>query len=263
MGRAMPILFLGLLVGGGCGKQTADEWIKEKMHPPTPAQRILSLESPRADVRREAVLAIEAHPESYRSPSVIKVLCLLTRESTRTDVPESDPMVRAAACRVLGVMKSEDGLAALAKAVDKDSNKFVRMDAALAIGRLGSSKAEVALAIALGEDKDTDVRIAAAQALRYMKSKEAVQVLIGGLSNPDIGIARMCWESLRYMTGQGLPCQADLWTVFLEDNENPFAGYGKPPAMPKGTSQRPQFTQGVSDFFQGLFGSDPGEAELQ
>lgn len=263
MGRAIPIILLGLLVGGGCGKQTADEWLKEKMHPPTPAQRILSLESPRADVRREAVLAIEAHPETYRSASVIKVLCLLTRESTRAEVPESDPMVRAAACRVLGIMKSEDGLAALTRAVDKDSNKFVRMDAALAIGRLGSDKAEVGLAMAFEQDKDTDVRIAAAQALRFMKTKEAAQVLVGGLSNPDIGISRVCWEGLRYMTGQALPCQADVWTAYLADHENPFAGYGKPPVVPKGTSQRPQFTQGIGEFFQGLFGVDPGEAELQ
>jgi hypothetical protein len=263
MGRAIPIILLGLLVGGGCGKQTADEWLKEKMHPPTPAQRILSLESPRADVRREAVLAIEAHPDTYRSPSIIRVLCLLTRESTRTDVPESDPMVRAASCRVLGIMKGEDGLAALAKAVQKDSNKFVRMDAALALGRIGSTKTDVALASALNEDKDTDVRIAAAQALRFMKSKEAAEVLVAGLSNADIGITRMCWESLRYMTGQGLPSQPELWTAYLADNENPFAGYGKPPALPKGTSQRPQFTQGIGEFFQGLFGVDPGEAELQ
>jgi hypothetical protein len=33
--------------------------------------------------------------------------------------------------------------------------------------------------------------------------------------------------------------------------------------VPKGTSQRPQFTQGIGEFFQGLFGVDPGEAELQ
>ena len=72
-------------------------------------------------------------------------------------------MVRAAACRVLGTMKSEDGVRALARAVEKDSNKFVRMDAALALGRLGSEKGLPALAGAFEQDKDTDVRIAVAE----------------------------------------------------------------------------------------------------
>ena len=65
------------------------------------------------------------------------------------------------------------------------------------------------------------------------------------------------------MTGQSLPCQADLWTAYLAENENAFAGYGKPPAMPKGASQRPEFTQDLGGFINGLFGTDPGEAELQ
>jgi hypothetical protein len=254
--RIAPSVLLVMLLAPGCGKQTADQWLKEKLFPPTPAQRVLELESPRADVRREAVLAIEARTDTHKIASVVRLMCLLAKS-------DPDPMVRASACRVLGRMKGEDVVRTLSLIVSKDRDDYVRTDAAAALGRQGAPEGLPALAGALQNDKDVDVRVAAAEGLRFIRSKEAAEALAAGVASTDIAVARRCWESLRYMTGQDLPCQGEPWTTYLAAAENPLAGYGKPPAMPKGASQRPQFTQGIGQFVGGLFKRDVHEVELE
>ena len=257
--RMMICAVLVSLAPVGCGKtKTADEWIKGKLFPPTPAERILQLESDHADVRREAVLYVQRKPKMHQVPSVVKVMCLLAREDY-----ERDPMVRAAAARTLGDLKGDDVIPTLGAVLATDSNPFVRTDAALALGAHGAPDGIQALAEAMGADKDVDVRVAAAEAIHGIKDKRTAEALVGGLADPDIAVARKAWESLRYVTGQDLPLKVEPWSEWLAAAERPLAAYGKPPPMPKGLSQRPQLTQGIGGFVKGLFKRDVREAELK
>lgn len=257
--RAVLGIVLASLLSVGCGKsRTADEWIKARLSPATPADRILQMESEHADVRREALLYVQRKPDMHRVPSVIKLVCLLAREDY-----EKEPMVRATAARTLGEMKGEDVVPTLGAVLTTDPNPFVRADAAWALGRQGSPDGIQALAHAIRQDKSVDVRVASAEALHGVKDKRAAETLLAGLADPDVAVARKSWESLRYLTGQDLPFSVEPWSEWLASAEQPFARYGRPPPIPKGASQRPQLTQGIGSFIKGLFKRNVREAELE
>jgi hypothetical protein len=65
------------------------------------------------------------------------------------------------------------------------------------------------------------------------------------------------------MTGQNMPRQVQPWEDFLASAADPFEQYGKPPPMPRGENQRPQFTKGVMESIRDLFSKDVTEQELQ
>jgi len=175
---------------------------------------------------------------------------------------EPDPMTRAVAVETLGHMTGEDVVPTLRKVVMGDSNPFVRTDAATALGKQGAVEGLEVLRVALSGDKSVDVRVAAAEALCHIRDKRAAETLVVAVGDTDVAVARTAWEGLRYMTGQSLPMEAEAWRAWLAAAEEPLAHYGKAPPMPKGESQRPQLTQGVGGFIEGLFKRDVREAEL-
>jgi hypothetical protein len=85
---------------------------------------------------------------------------------------------------------------------------------------------------------------------------------VTALDDSSLIVSRKAWESLRYMTGQNMPRKAQAWGDFLASSENPFELFGKPPPMPKGENQRPQFTRGPAEFIRDLFKADAQEEEL-
>jgi len=77
---------------------------------------------------------------------------------------DEDPAERCVASRLLGVLRSEEAAAGLARALG-DEDWAVRRDAAVALGQIGARGSVGPLTLALGDDHPR-VRIAAARALR-------------------------------------------------------------------------------------------------
>ncbi|MCX5685245.1 MAG: HEAT repeat domain-containing protein, partial [Planctomycetota bacterium] len=237
----------------GCGGQSGD-W-KEKFIPPPAGVLLVRIESDRPDDRREALQMLAADSGARQLPSVVKVFCLVARS-------DKDPMVRSAAVRGLAVITGEDVSPTLSAVATHDESPYVRMDACGSLGRQKDPGAASALMEVLCADRMADVRVAAAEALRFFKDKAALKALVTALDDSSLVVSCNAWESLRYMTGQNMPRKADAWGDFLTNSENPFELYAKPPAMPKGTNQRPQFTRGPAELIRDLFKPDPQEAEL-
>jgi len=187
---------------------------------------------------------------------VTELYCLVART-------DKDPMVRSAATRGLADLEGERVVPTLCHVLETDEDSYVRSDAAGSLARHEDAAAVEALIDALGSDPSTDVRVAAAESLRQFKDKRAAAALAEAVEYRDLAVAHTAWQGLRYMTGQDLPRESEPWNQFLASAEDPFADYGHPPKMPKGKSQRPHFTWGVTDFVRSLFEKDTMEAELE
>jgi len=249
------VMLLASVSLAACGCGGAGSW-QERLFPPSTASQMVRIESDRPDERREALQFVAADSGARNLPSVVKVFCLVAKT-------DKDAMVRAAAVRGLGVMQGEEVMPALSGVAINDRSPFVRMDAAASLGRQAQPEGMPVLVQALQGDSNSDVRVAAADSLAAYKDKSAALALVAVLRDPSLAVAQKAWQSLRYMTGQNLPRDEQAWGEYLESADNPFVGYGRPPAMPRGQNQRPQFTKGPLDFLRGLFAKDVREAELQ
>jgi len=254
--KRVALAMAALVLAGGCGGQSGGQRFKEWLSPTPTVVQIGRLRSEQADERREAAQAVAANREARQDPSVVKIFCLLARS-------DEDPMVRSAAARGLADMESEEVVPALSQVAASDRSPYVRCDAVASLARQAKPECVPPLVRTVQDDSSADVRTAAAASLRQFKDVAAAKALVAALDDSSLGVARKAWESLRYMTGQNLPRQAQPWDDFLASTEEPFAAYGQPPPMPKGENQRPHFTKGPMDFIKGLFAKDVREAELQ
>jgi len=257
--------FVGILVtaglgalAAGCSGQKIDlaGWLKQHVFPPSTSERVIAVQSPLADRRREALQEIVKDKKARNVESVIKLYCLLART-------DADPLVRAAAVRGLARLEGEPVVPTLCHVLETDKDAYVRADAAASLGEHEGPAVIESLIDAVQSDASTDVRTAAAESLRRFQDKQAAVALAEVVSCRDLAVAYNAWEGLRYMTGQDLPRESAPWNAFLASAEDPFADYGHPPSMPKGESQRPHFTRGIGEFVKGLFEKDPMEAELE
>ncbi len=257
-----PALILVTLALGalapGCTGQKADigGWLKDRLFPPSTSERVIAVQSPLADQRREALYTIVKDKKARNVESVIKLYCLVART-------DEDPLVRSAAVQGLARMEGEPVVPTLRHVLETDTDPYVRSDAAASLGAHEAPAAAEALIAALQSDSSTDVRTAAAESLRRFRTKQAALALAEAVASRNLAVAHNAWEGLRYMTGQDLPRETDPWTEFLTSAEGPFADYGNPPGMPEGESKRPHFTSGIGEFVKGLFEKDPMEAELE
>lgn len=254
--KRVAIAMAAVVLAGGCGGRSADQRIKEWLTPTPTVVQVGRLRSDQADERREAVQAVAADRDARNDPSVVKIFCILARS-------DADPLVRSAAARGLANMESDEVVPTLSDVAATDRSSYVRGDAVASLGRQAKPECMTPLVRSARGDPSEDVRSAAVEALRQFKDVAAAKVLVAALSDPSLGVSLKAWESLRYMTGQNLPRQAQAWDDFLASTEEPFAIYGQPPPMPKGVNQRPHFTKGPKDFIRGLFAKDVRESELQ
>jgi len=245
-----------VLAACGCESGSADRWLKEQLNPPPTSARVVQIEGQQADARREAVTAVAVDRSMWAVPSVVKLFTLVA-------TTDADPMVRSAAVRGLVNMQGDGIAEALSSVLLRDKNAFVRCDAAHALGNRMPPEGEQALITALSSDTSSDVRLAAAEELHNFQDKAAADALVAALRDHNVAIAYRAWEGLRYMTCEDLPREEAPWKEFFVSTENPFADYGKPPLMPQGANRRPVLTQGLTDFFNGLFAKDIRQAELE
>jgi len=261
----LPLAAIALTAGlavlsAGCEgprvKTDTTGWIKNLVFPPSTSERVIAVQSPLADHRREALQKIVDDKKARSVESVTELYCLVART-------DKDPMVRSAATRGLADLEGERVVPTLCHVLETDKSAYVRSDAAGSLAHHEDASALEALIDALGSDPSPDVRRAAAEGLRRFKDKRAAAALAKAVAFRDLAVAHSAWKSLRYMTGQDLPRASEPWTQFLASAEDPFADYGHPPKMPKGENQRPHFTRGVTDFVRSLFEKDPLEEELE
>jgi len=243
-------------LAAGCGGQSMDQWVKERLTPQSASDRIVRIENGQADQRREGLQKLAADPAARKTASVVKLFCLVAQT-------DEDPMVRSAAVRGLAEMEGDGVVAALTAVATRDKSPFVRADAAKSLGRHPGPETIAALAQVRTNDSNEDVRVAAAEALRQFKEKAAAEALVAALADSSLAVSLKAWESLRYMTGQDFARSPEPWDDFFAKIDDPFLLYGRPPALPKGRNQRPQFTKGPLDFINGLFAKDVREAELE
>lgn len=249
------LVALAAALAGCQGKKLNWESMRKKVFGPSTSERVIAVESTSADERREALEAIVKDKDARDVESVVRLYCLVART-------DADPMVRSAAVRGLAQLEGDDVVPTLCHVIETDKDPYVRTDAAHALGHHEDAAAVEALLDALQGDEAIDVRVAAAESLRLHKNDRAANALAKALESRDLGVAYAAWESLRHMTGQDLPRKTDPWTEFLASADDPFADYGRGPDLPCPESQRPHFTQGVTDFMRGLFEKDPLQEEL-
>ena len=254
MNRLVMAAASAALLVAGCGGQGGQSW-KDRLFPPPVGTLLLKVESDKAGERREALQAIAADSGARKLASVVKVFCLVAKT-------DKEPLVRSAAVRGLADMEGGDVSPTLGAVATRDDSPYVRMDACRALACQKDAAAAAPLAEVLCGDRMADVRVAAAEALRNFKDKGALKTLVAALDDSSLAVSRKAWESLRYMTGQNMPRKADAWNDFLAGSEDPLDQYGKPPPMPKGENQRPQFIRGPAEFIRDLFAPDVNEAEL-
>ena len=251
IGLLMSVLFLA-----GCSGKTVDEWFRQFRANQSVEGQIAQIESPKADERRQALDALAARKDARSVPSVVRIFCILAKS-------DKDIMVRDAAVRGLADMQGEGVIETLSHVVTSDKNPYVRREGVLSLARRVPPEGAPAMIQALRSDSSADVRVAAAENLCRFREKAAAEALAAVIEDSDVAVALRAWESLRYMTGQDLPRQAQPWTEFLASADDPFTRYGKPPPLPKAASQRPQFTRGPRELIRDMLKPDVREAELK
>ena len=114
---------------------------------------------------------------------------------------DSDPTVRAAAARSVGVLKVERTLRTLIQMLENESNEDVLVEVAKALGQLGDPSAVNALEKrAVGSffsRPPTAVRVAAYQGLAGMATPRARQILEAALEDKDPEVRRVVRGALK------------------------------------------------------------------
>lgn len=205
------IICSGVLIFAGCNRQPPRAEVLENS---------VNLEN--ADARREAFYQMG----KWDTPEG-EILNLVEL----TLLGETDPLVRTQVARTLGIWAAESSVDELATCLEKDPAPQVRAECARSLGEISTPEARAALVGALRKDRQSAVRVAAAQALRHHGDVESGQALaeVLGTQERDAAVRYYAADSLRYLTGQDFGYDAQGWSDFLAEAENPLADYGKPP----------------------------------
>jgi len=242
------ILTAGLLASmpwlGGCSLDGSPDTpvlsgLFDTLMPPTPgeaARDAFNLYD--ADKRRRSVNLLAASPFGMEEPYV---------RTYRLLVDDSDPSVRAACIKALGMHGIADDAATIAAQLSNESS-FVRWEAAKALQRLHHKDAIDPLRHVLDDDEDADVRMAAAGALGQYPLPTVFDALIGALTDSNFGVALSARRSLTTLTGQdhgGDPGDWMDWagqhrsTLFSDGQPYVYYPYDRPPD----TFEKMQFWQ--------------------
>jgi HEAT repeat protein len=181
------------------------------------AQLTAQTQSPDADLRREAALALGRRGLRGESAKEAReVLAALLRA-------DSDPLVRSAAASSLGRLGGEESVPALTEGLS-DRSPLVRADVCRGLGMTGAGGAVAPLAGALGLDENVDVRCGAARALGNFRELAAWRALVEALGADRQAVVTASYQALRRSTGQKkLPLEQDAWQKWLATQEDATA----------------------------------------
>ncbi len=228
----MPVpakrLFLTLLLGsmlGGCAEFSAwdpmrrKEWAADERLGLTSYQRLEELRAVRRDAKKYT-------PEQREQ---------LTRQLVHLLDTESNALLREAAVRTLGVMKTQRSFEALEKAAG-DSDADVRVIACQALGDRGDDQAVAVLARLVGSDTDIDVRLAATRELARFRQPAAREALALALDDADPALRYRAVQSLKETSPVDYQNDIAAWREYAK-------GGTPPPAS------TPTMAQRIKDWF--------------
>lgn len=223
MNARIAVFFMGLaVVVGGCASAGGKAAGGSGRAPAGRAgggvaQLTAQTQSPDADLRREAALALGKRGLRGESAQEAReVLATLLRA-------DSDPLVRSAAASSLGRLGGEESVPALAEGLS-DRSPLVRADVCRGLGMTGAGGAVAPLAGALGLDENVDVRCGAARALGNFRELAAWRALVEALGADRQAVVTASYQALRRSTGQKkLPLEQDAWQKWLATQEDATA----------------------------------------
>jgi HEAT repeat protein len=131
-------------------------------------------------------------------------------------VNDSDPMVRAEACRALGAVGTQEDATILTRVMTADTSVDCRVAAVDGLGQLKSADPRINtfLAQSMGDDEDPAIRLASLNALRAITGK-------------DLGVEPKPWQDYVASTIPATPTP-----VIVARPSVPRPGQPAPPSLP-------------------------------
>ena len=132
---------------------------------------------------------------------------------------KKEPVItRALLCRTLGELRHPDGREALRHACD-DEHPVIRAAACRALGLIGNAEDGPVLARIMAADVDSDCRIAAIEGLGVMKTADnrVLETLAEGMENPDPSIRLSSYVAIQRLTKKDLGTDATAWKKLVAD----------------------------------------------
>jgi HEAT repeat protein len=148
-----------------------------------------SLADPDPDVREHVAIALGQLGDSAAVPALSRLV-----------VSDDDAKVREHASEALGMLRDKAAIPPLIEVLRADRDPRVREHAASALGMIGrDDDAYYALVESYETDSNDRVRAHAAFGLGLMGEERAVDLLIGGLKDPDPEVRAHCAEALGFI----------------------------------------------------------------
>jgi len=242
--RSCPLVlvFLVLPLLIGCSAAQKRKWERR-----TPEQNYTTaLESPSADLRREAVVrigesgywrtddAFDVLEAVARTDPVPQVRCIAIRILARyTDARPIEPMLAILTAGAPAEIASRPEAPAALPADDD-----VRWEAAKALLEMQRQRlldeAQQNLACELfiqmqRADRSRNVRIVSTRALGEFQDRRVLMPLVRSLRHEDFMIADSAERCLTLLTGESRDYDADAWARWIEQTPDPFERAGQSP----------------------------------
>jgi HEAT repeat protein len=201
---ALVAIVIGALGFGGCASYMGT----------TAASFMKNAQSPDPNVRHAAYAKL-ASPNCYDDENQKgEAATMLAKKLSAGREPIAS---RAVLCRTLGELHRPEGREALIKAAE-DEESIVRAEACRALGVVGKSEDAVVLSRHMTADTDFDCKIAAIDGLGKLKSVDPlVQVaLVDGMEHEQPGIRVASYRALQSITSQDFGPDPAKWRKYAE-----------------------------------------------
>jgi HEAT repeat protein len=138
--------------------------------------------------------------------------------ASRLEERKEPVITRALICRSLGELRHPDGREALCHACD-DEHPVIRAAACRSLGMIGRTEDAPVLARIMAADTDSDCRIAAIEGLGAMKAADnrVLETLADGMENPDPSIRLASYVAIQRLTNKDVGTDSAAWKHLVAD----------------------------------------------
>ncbi|WP_435006789.1 HEAT repeat domain-containing protein [Tundrisphaera lichenicola] len=145
---------------------------------------------------------------------------------------------RAVICRTLGQLRRPEAREAILGLVEDEDN-LVRAEACRALGLVGRTEDATVLARVMTVDVAAECRVAAIESLGELKAKDRRinEFLVNGMEHEEPAIRVASMNALKSITGRDLGVDAMAWKKFVESlpDDRPSVAVPAPDATPAST----------------------------